>query len=296
MKSLTLSIVFFLIFLISTFGQVKVNSNSCLGVGIADPWSKLDLYGSYARFDYIYADLWIKLANADPRIMSDDSKIVFYRQDETDHIDIEVDDCFETSDSTLKTEIEKIESALDVVTQLEGVTYSKKNDPDGPRQSGLIAQEVEKVLPGAVVSNDSTGIRLLSYSQIIPYLIEAIKEQQAELESLRDQISFGSLEITKYNGLSSSHEIDIPGVSLFQNTPNPFHENTVIRYSIPNGKVNATINVYDLQGSQVRSYHLLNDMNSELIIPGAELTPGIYLYNLIVDSQVIDTKQMILTN
>jgi hypothetical protein len=99
-----------------------------------------------------------------------------------------------TSDSKFKKNKKKIDSSLDKVLQLEGVSFEFKKDeypdngfPDG-RHYGVIAQELEKVLPEAV-KEDSDGSKAVAYAEIIPVLIEAIKEQQAEIEELKQSLS-----------------------------------------------------------------------------------------------------------
>jgi trimeric autotransporter adhesin len=87
------------------------------------------------------------------------------------------------SDIRLKKEIEPLKSSLERVIKLQGVSYSWKADENpgrgfGPgRNIGLIAQDVEKVIP-EVVYTDGNGIKDLSYDKLAPVLVEAIKEQQ----------------------------------------------------------------------------------------------------------------------
>lgn len=266
-----------------------------LGLGTTSPSYKLDVYSGYIMFDYTARPLKFNLFNTDPRICSD-SKIVFYKANNTDHIDIECDDLIETSDSTLKTEIRDIESSSEIVAQLEGVTYLKKNELDGPRRSGLIAQEVEKILPGVVYTNDSTGIMLISYTKIIPYLVEAIKEQQGEIEELKTQVSANpDLKKSADIQTSSNPWDESSQPTLSQNIPNPFNENTIIKYSIPIIESYAMVNVYDLQGGQVKSYNISQTGDGEIMIPASELNPGLFIYNLVVDGIEVASKRMVLT-
>lgn len=53
--------------------------------------------------------------------------------------------------------------------------------------------------------------------------------------------------------------------------------------------------IYDLQGLQKKTYNIITKGKSSIIINGFELQPGMYLYTLIADNTVIDTKRMILT-
>lgn len=78
------------------------------------------------------------------------------------------------SDQRKKTNIEPITNALDKVLQLRGVTFDKIDD-DTRRHAGIIAQEVEKVLP-EVVYTDDDGMKSVAYGNLIALLIEAIKE------------------------------------------------------------------------------------------------------------------------
>ena len=92
------------------------------------------------------------------------------------------------SDRKLKDNLEVIPNALDKVSQLTGYTYDRI-DMDGVRQSGLIAQDVQEVLPEVIVSNvdpDSGEETLsLAYGNMIGLLVEAVKELKAEVEELK---------------------------------------------------------------------------------------------------------------
>jgi hypothetical protein len=83
-------------------------------------------------------------------------------------------DVIATSDVRTKNSIETVESALDKVMKMRGVFFERNIEP-GERRVGVIAQEMEEVLP-EVVYTDSDGIKSVSYGSIIGVLIEAIKE------------------------------------------------------------------------------------------------------------------------
>ena len=88
-----------------------------------------------------------------------------------------------SSDERLKSNIVKIENALDKVSELNGYTFDR-TDIDCDRQTGVIAQEVLEVLPEAVIKNEN-GIYSVAYGNMIGLLIEAIKEQQQQIENLK---------------------------------------------------------------------------------------------------------------
>ena len=87
-----------------------------------------------------------------------------------------------TSDARLKTEINNIEGGLDKVSQMRGVTFKIHEKPS----AGVIAQELEKVIPAAVKTGDD-DYKSVNYNVIVGYLIEAIKELQEEVNTLKGQ-------------------------------------------------------------------------------------------------------------
>ena len=93
-----------------------------------------------------------------------------------------------SSDASLKNDVQLISNAVDKVKQIRGVTFTRNDLEDKERRySGIIAQEVEKVLP-EVVFDDKDGIKNVAYGNMVGLLIEAIKEQQAQIEELKTHI------------------------------------------------------------------------------------------------------------
>jgi trimeric autotransporter adhesin len=97
------------------------------------------------------------------------------------------------SDIRLKKEIEPLKSSLERVIKLQGVSYSWKavENPgrgfSSGRNIGLIAQDVEKVIP-EVVYTDGKGIKALSYDKLAPVFVEAMKEQQKIISNLTEKL------------------------------------------------------------------------------------------------------------
>lgn len=91
---------------------------------------------------------------------------------------------FHTSDARLKENVRPIKG-LDIVKKLSGVLFTWKES--GKASAGVIAQDVEKVLPEAVIT-DGEGIKAVDYDALIAPLIEAVKEQQTEIDSLKAEI------------------------------------------------------------------------------------------------------------
>jgi len=86
-----------------------------------------------------------------------------------------------SSDERLKTNIETIQDPTSTISQLRGVSFNRIDN--GLKDYGVIAQEIEKVLPD-VVHTDADGYKTVSYSSIIGFLIEAVKKQQEQIDVL----------------------------------------------------------------------------------------------------------------
>jgi len=94
----------------------------------------------------------------------------------------------ETSDIRLKSNIETIDSALDKVKAMRGV-YFDRHDEEDKRSVGVIAQEMQKVIPEAVVEDDTEDKYLsVAYGSLIGVLIEAVKELSEEVSELKKSI------------------------------------------------------------------------------------------------------------
>ena len=91
-----------------------------------------------------------------------------------------------TSDATLKTNVETLFGSLKAVTALRGVSFDWIESGDS--EVGVIAQEVEAVIPQLVSTNDK-GVKSVKYGNMVAVLIEAMKEQQAQIDALTAKLN-----------------------------------------------------------------------------------------------------------
>ena len=174
------------------------------------------------------------------------------------------------SDKRLKTNIQNLSDPLSKILRLNGVSYKynfsfpkdtihsgdtniiKRNTIAGEApitasseiRLGLIAQDVQQVVP-EVVSTDDKGYMSINYQELVPLLIESIKEQQKQIEEMKKVLSY--INVAK-NPNSLSY--------LDQNTPNPFSATTTIGYHIQETTApsQVLINVYDKDGNLFSSH------------------------------------------
>lgn len=152
---------------------------------------------------------------------------------------------------------------------------------------GFMAQELREICPNLVYGEEEDLLNI-NYTELIPILVQSIQELSAEVKALRGD------KTQKAAARLPFVEEEVEAV-LYQNTPNPFSEQTSIKYALPENVKDAKMCIYNLSGDQLGEYTLSGRGESELIISASEYNAGMYLYTLIADGHVIDTKRMVLT-
>jgi len=155
---------------------------------------------------------------------------------------------------------------------------------------GLSAQELREIYPD-LVREGQDGYLGINYIELVPILIRSIQELKAELDEVKgmDTGRTRSVEDNKevFNTVSSKNV-------LYQNSPNPFKEQTIIRFSLADDARNAAICIFDMTGKTIKKLPISSGMDS-VSIGGYELGEGMFLYSLVVNGQEIDTKRMIIS-
>jgi trimeric autotransporter adhesin len=216
------------------------------------------------------------------------------------------------SDGRFKREVREDVSGLEFINKLRPVSYTVDQTavdkflriPDNVaqqkaslrtlhvRETGFIAQEVETIIKksgyvfdGVEVPQNDGDHYSIRYAAFVVPLVKAVQELTQEVESLKKQIGTPSTTTTD----------NTSGSILFQNTPNPFSLDTEISMSLPEAIAEASIIVYNLEGKQLKSLPIRSRGKAAVKIQGNELSAGMYIYALIADGKIIDTKRMILT-
>ena len=120
----------------------------------------------------------------------------------------------ETSDVRMKKDISDISNSLEKILEMRGVTYNwrqeefPESDFENGLQYGLIAQELEKIVP-ELVETDSEGWKSIEYSHLVPLLIEAIKEQQAIIKGQQ-----GTIDSQKAHITATDKRVDLVSIEM----------------------------------------------------------------------------------
>lgn len=198
------------------------------------------------------------------------------------------------------------------------------------RQSGFIAQEVEKAaiesgydFNGVHKPVDENDNYSLAYGEFVVPLVKAVQEQQKMIEILGNKVmkndSINELLIQQIQKLedrlnnccsSNSQGSNINNVSptnidvnlsninsivLEQNVPNPFAEETLINYFLPESTSRAQILFFEQTGKMIKAVEITEKGNGQLRVFASDLSNGVYTYSLIIDGQNIETRKMIKT-
>ena len=219
-----------------------------------------------------------------------------------------------SSDHRLKKEVKEIGEADDVLGKLELLSpisykynpkllYPDYDEKEAGKQDvknsviekthfGLVAQELQKVYPNLVYENDN-GYLSINYIELIPVMLQSIKELNAKVEQLsggsaRKEKGIGNDETT---GVESALSKEL--AAMDQNVPNPFSGKTDIAIYLPENTQTAILYIYDLSGKQVEQHDIQGRGNTVMTIHADKMEAGMYIYSLIADGKVVATKRMI---
>jgi len=212
-----------------------------------------------------------------------------------------------SSDRRFKRNIQTVEGALDKIMALNGVTYSYNTkqfgttadfsevDP-GTVMYGFVAQEVEKVAPELTHVGEE-GYYAVNYDGVTPILVEAVKEQQATIELLREELETLKQQLSESpqsqpNQTPTIRRELLNQIKLDQNRPNPSSYETTIGYYIPNEIEQAALVIFDMSGKILERRPVQTGKgNLNINVQGMEA--GTYTYSLLIDNQIVMTKRMI---
>jgi len=173
--------------------------------------------------------------------------------------------------------------------------------------TGFLAQDVEAAakklnytFSGVDAPKNSNDVYGLRYSEFVMPLVKAVQQLSHKNDSLQQVVNSLQSQIddirTQLSSLKTGNTYQAAGNAavLNQNAPNPFNDNTLIGYYLPPTTGNAQILITDLSGRSIKTI-ALNKGAGQVSIPGGSLASGTYIYTLIADGKIVDSKKMILT-
>jgi len=218
---------------------------------------------------------------------------------------------YQGADAKLQKDVKPLTSVLDKIKTLKANTFSfnatefQTMNLPAEKQMGLNVDDIANAFPDLVrefkdVSNqlktgktsDMKSYKAINYTNLIPVLIAGMQEQQQQIEEQRQMINDLINKSQAPSGINQNNPA-IDGLNLEQNIPNPFSDQTIIKYTLSEQINSAYMAVYDLSGKQITKFPLDQKGTSFITITSEKLAAGIYLYSIIADGKVMDSKRMI---
>lgn len=217
------------------------------------------------------------------------------------------------SDGRFKKEVREDVSGLEFINQLRPVSYAlddnsidkflripdslqsynKASRKNNVRQTGFIAQEVEAIVKktgyvfhGIEAPQNDGDHYAIRYAEFVVPLVKAVQELSKEVEALKHRLENSNVDVAPPTDMAV----------LYQNSPNPFSVDTEISLLIPETSRSASVIIYNLEGKQLKAIPVGDHGKTSVAIRRNEMSAGMYIYALIVDGKVVDSKKMILTD
>jgi trimeric autotransporter adhesin len=222
---------------------------------------------------------------------------------------------FTVSDARFKKNVSNKIAGLDLIMRLKPVTYNFEygkfsqflgekgvnatvlKEKEAKTEMGFLAQDIESTLKelGINVSNivhtpeSDKDNYSVAYGQLVVPLVKAVQEQQAKIEDLQEEIKAIKQLLTQ----SGKGDVTTPSVSeakLEQSVPNPNNGKATIAYALPQTVKRATLMISDLNGKQLKMI-ALTELQGEVQVTMDDA--GIFIYTLIADGKLVNSKKMI---
>ncbi|MNY04311.1 hypothetical protein D3C86_1369800 [compost metagenome] len=197
-----------------------------------------------------------------------------------------------SSDSRFKKDVTGLEGSLEKLMKMRGVAYNwdQARNPEmefgNEKQLGFIAQEVEKVFPEMVYTMED-GYKAVNYTALIPVVVEALKEQQATIAKLQDELArVKDIQSGKLDPLSISSTMTIH--------PNPSDAAVTIAFTGIDPTAQSAVMIFDMNGKWVKTFELSPRNSDKLELTKGTLDPGMYLVSLISNSKELHTQRLII--
>lgn len=276
--------------------------HSYFGITI-DKWP--GLYWTCNTSNFFQLDISPK----NPRLAGTGDQIVFYNSETSTFNSIQVANVYNYSDARAKENVKTLTTGLDAILNLRPVTYQWKRldavpsvaslstasvtdsttEAYGPSeentQYGFLAQEVEKVIPEAV-KTDEDGHKMINYTAIIPMLVQAVQELQSTID----------MQAQKIEQLSTSSSRSSDAISarykILECAPNPTNGNVTISTQLDTEAKTAVVVIRSLTGMEEMRLNVSYELPTSSCNV-ARLDAGIHIVTLYVNDVACDSARLI---
>jgi len=237
--------------------------------------------------------------------------------------DVWANNFYQISDRKFKTNLQPLKNPLDQLMKLKAYSYQFQTDKypkiglSKGTHIGLIADEVKAVYPELVkdavkparYNEDKTKVispeikyQGVDYTELIPVLVMSVQEQQKTITGLKEENVLLKAAIEEFKTRLTKLEqsvtktvgtVTLTSAMVEQNEPNPFSDNTIVNYVVPQGVAKAYINIIASDGKVVKNVPLTQRGKGQLVLQAATLAPGVYSYSMYAGGKLVQTKSMV---
>ncbi|HRI22246.1 MAG TPA: tail fiber domain-containing protein, partial [Panacibacter sp.] len=191
-----------------------------------------------------------------------------------------------------------------------------RTDKEKILYTGFVAQDVEKSakeigydFSGVDAPKNDDDLYGLRYDAFVVPLVKAVQELSTENDALKETNNVLETRLEKVEKLlaqltsQTANENTIQNTSvtlsaarLEQNIPNPFSNNSMVKYYLPEKTMQAFLKITDVKGAIIKTISLNAKGSGSISFSNEGLASGVYYYSLIADGKIIDTKKMVIAN
>lgn len=283
--------------------QITYSSNGIINIGGAQENGRFNLLidkysGLFWTFNNSTKFFQIDVSSSNPRLAGTGNELVLFNTIAGEFNSLQLSEAYFYSDARAKTNIKSIGNGLSTILNLRPVSYNwkgyevggnkrSKEKPSNKEkmQYGFLAQEVEEILPDAVIT-DNEGRKLINYTAIIPLLVQSVQELQCTVNNQATIIENLSAQIENNN---TNNIITNKIINCF---PNPSNGFISFEYIVSENSL-TKIFISDLIGNIKETINC--DVNSNNVsIDLSNLNNGIYVASLSVNNIIKDSRQFII--
>ena len=195
---------------------------------------------------------------------------------------------FKTSDKAVATMVQAIGDTLSGNSQINTIEVQNITK----KHYSLSAEQLEYAYPDLVYTKED-GTKVINYMEMIPLLVQSIGELTEKINALENEKK--AMKAVAHNNVTEISNAEMTKTSLSQNIPNPFDYATSIAVTIPETVKDTYLLVCDMTGKQIKKIAVTERGTTNVKFTSDGLEAGMYLYSLIVEKQLVDTKRMIVT-
>jgi hypothetical protein len=214
------------------------------------------------------------------------------------------------TDDQLVKKAAPITNALEMIDKINPGIYQLDNTKypalqlSGGEHYGILAKDLAKVIPGSVkdIPAQEKGsatvetVKAVDYAELIPVLVQALKEQQEQIKAQQSKIEALLAAAGNKPAQMDIALADKDMAVLEQNVPNPCDQSTTIGFMLPSSVHSAEIRFTNLEGRMIKSETINMRGRGSIRIDLSALSAGTYTYSLLINGKTADTKKLVVSH